>query len=364
MKIVGCYTDEGAQEDFICCLDAGKVNVCSVSSREVSFSCYSKGDIKFRSRVFPHRVSLNITSLDKIGVIEDEEFFSKLCDEDAIRELNPTVDLQPTFAKYLIEWWTCNNDFLKNYITRTPKRRPEFFKAYLLKVVSGRQRKNVKHTLHRFLLMKEMVVVEKSEFNEDFCNLSIEFYDELNKEFIELLESPSCSSGLGCSDLDIDKDANEDGVGGGRNVGKEKIIKEERRLRFEKEARLMREEEKLLEDEQCLKKDYKKCNTDLEKIVFGFGVRRVSLDPTIVKIAYLDTDNGPWSVVVFRFTTLGEPIVEAQSPYNMADSLKLYQHFIQDFCHLGIEGDGGPFYMSSCNDSLIMAIGEDCKVRA
>ncbi|GKC07072.1 hypothetical protein Tco_0998682, partial [Tanacetum coccineum] len=45
----------------------------------------AKGDMKFRDRVFPHRVGLTITSLDLLGVIEDEEYFSKLCDADAIR---------------------------------------------------------------------------------------------------------------------------------------------------------------------------------------------------------------------------------------------------------------------------------------
>ncbi|GJZ75722.1 hypothetical protein Tco_0640187 [Tanacetum coccineum] len=43
------------------------------------------GDLKFRDRVFPHKVGLTITSLDLLGVIEDEEYFSKLCDVDAIR---------------------------------------------------------------------------------------------------------------------------------------------------------------------------------------------------------------------------------------------------------------------------------------
>ncbi|GJU88117.1 hypothetical protein Tco_1300540, partial [Tanacetum coccineum] len=37
----------------------------------VSFSSYSKGDMKFKERVFPHRVGLSITSLDLVGVIED-----------------------------------------------------------------------------------------------------------------------------------------------------------------------------------------------------------------------------------------------------------------------------------------------------
>nr|GEZ89707.1 phospholipase-like protein [Tanacetum cinerariifolium] len=58
-----------------------------VSKREmliVSFSSYSKGDMKFKERVFPHRVGLSITSLYLVGVIEDEEYFSQLCDEYAI----------------------------------------------------------------------------------------------------------------------------------------------------------------------------------------------------------------------------------------------------------------------------------------
>ncbi|GJU94118.1 phospholipase-like protein [Tanacetum coccineum] len=51
---------------------------------EVSFSCYSEGELKFLSRIFPHRVGLKITSLDLIGVLEDEEFFSNICDKDAV----------------------------------------------------------------------------------------------------------------------------------------------------------------------------------------------------------------------------------------------------------------------------------------
>nr|GEW76538.1 phospholipase-like protein [Tanacetum cinerariifolium] len=50
----------------------------------VSFSSYSKGDMKFKERVFPHKVGLSITSLDLVGHIEDEEYFSQLCDEDVI----------------------------------------------------------------------------------------------------------------------------------------------------------------------------------------------------------------------------------------------------------------------------------------
>lgn len=51
----------------------------------VSFSYYRSGDMKFKDRVFPNKIGLSITSLDLLGVIEDEEFFANLFDADAIR---------------------------------------------------------------------------------------------------------------------------------------------------------------------------------------------------------------------------------------------------------------------------------------
>ncbi|GKB72589.1 hypothetical protein Tco_0934001 [Tanacetum coccineum] len=48
-----------------------------------SFS--SSGELKFRNRVFPNKIGFSITNLDIIGVIEDEEIFGKLSDDDAIR---------------------------------------------------------------------------------------------------------------------------------------------------------------------------------------------------------------------------------------------------------------------------------------
>ncbi|GJW37947.1 hypothetical protein Tco_0060867 [Tanacetum coccineum] len=303
---------------------------------EVIFTCYIKGDLNFRFRVFPHRVGLNITSLDLIRVIEDEEFFSKLCDEDVVRvclllsievifmgrmlvhefddtlmsnrwsskdneviprglawsrkaifkssdysylfckESNPTIDLRPTLAEYLIEGWTCNNEFLKNYIPRTPNRRPDIFEAFLLKVVSGHQRKKYARIMttsiptmprSKISMLKDRVitylnsrifkleaiilvlvreinsrVVEKLEFNKDFCNLSIEFCDELNKEFLELFEPPSCSSGSGCLDLDINEDADED-----------YLLQEQFRLKLEEEEMLLFKEEKIMEEESMFR---------------------------------------------------------------------------------------------------------------
>ncbi|GKD70433.1 phospholipase-like protein [Tanacetum coccineum] len=358
--------------------------------REVSFSCYSKGDVKFCSRVFPHRVGQNITSLDLIYVIEDEEFFSKLSDEDAVRvclllslevifmgrklvhefddtlmrlvdnleawnafpwgehiwihlykqmlnvvsnhkaehlkglhmsrnyvptytlsgfvwsfkESKPTVDLRPTIGEYLTEWWTFNNEFLKNYIPSTPARTPDHFDSYLNKVVSGRQRKKYSRILttsiptvprSKISMLKDQVItdlnsrifklqaiiqvlvrktngvlVDKLDFSVEFPNISTNFCDELNKEFIELFESLSSSSGSACSDLDIEEDADElshlqeylleepfrmkmeaDEI---LLFKEEQKLEEESRLRLEEEAKMMHEEEKMFEVETIYKK--------------------------------------------------------------------------------------------------------------
>ncbi|GJW03949.1 phospholipase-like protein [Tanacetum coccineum] len=51
----------------------------------VNFGLYTSRELKFRNRVFPQKLGLSVTKLDVIGVIEDEETFQKLCDQDSIR---------------------------------------------------------------------------------------------------------------------------------------------------------------------------------------------------------------------------------------------------------------------------------------
>ncbi|GJX33633.1 phospholipase-like protein [Tanacetum coccineum] len=51
----------------------------------ISFALYTSGELKFRNKVFPHKLGLSVTILDVIGVIEDEEKFGNLDDEDSIR---------------------------------------------------------------------------------------------------------------------------------------------------------------------------------------------------------------------------------------------------------------------------------------
>ncbi|GKA23544.1 phospholipase-like protein [Tanacetum coccineum] len=52
---------------------------------DVNFGLYTSRELKLRNRVFPHKLGSSVTNLDLIGVIEDEETFQKLCDEDSIR---------------------------------------------------------------------------------------------------------------------------------------------------------------------------------------------------------------------------------------------------------------------------------------
>ncbi|GJT99744.1 phospholipase-like protein [Tanacetum coccineum] len=51
----------------------------------IRFCSYTSADLKFRNRVFPHKVGLVVTILDVLGVIEDEVMFGNLCDEDSVR---------------------------------------------------------------------------------------------------------------------------------------------------------------------------------------------------------------------------------------------------------------------------------------
>ena len=53
--------------------------------KNVSPQLYNSGDIKFKSRVFPKSQGVKISNLDLLGVVEDEELFGKLSDEDAVR---------------------------------------------------------------------------------------------------------------------------------------------------------------------------------------------------------------------------------------------------------------------------------------
>ncbi|GJV21409.1 hypothetical protein Tco_1370429 [Tanacetum coccineum] len=43
------------------------------------------GDIPFRNRLFPEKIGYDVKIIDVLALLEDEEKFSKVSDEDAIR---------------------------------------------------------------------------------------------------------------------------------------------------------------------------------------------------------------------------------------------------------------------------------------
>ncbi|GJT62551.1 hypothetical protein Tco_1006084 [Tanacetum coccineum] len=170
----------------------------------VSFDLHSSGELKFRNRVFPNKICFSITNLDIIGVIEDEEIFGKLSDDDAIRlclllalenlkerhgdehyyELfkdrnyfptytlsgfvfafqrhlkdvkvgglndqiilsflqRSTSDLRPTIAEYQSSWWIDNNLYFQEFVPRAPpiKEHHGLFETYLSKLEKARKRR-------------------------------------------------------------------------------------------------------------------------------------------------------------------------------------------------------------------------------
>ncbi|GKC11191.1 phospholipase-like protein, partial [Tanacetum coccineum] len=72
----------------------------------INFGLYTFGKLKFRNRVFPHKLGLSVTNLDVIGVIKDEVTFRKLCDQDSIR-LCLILALEVIFMGWLL---TCPMD--------------------------------------------------------------------------------------------------------------------------------------------------------------------------------------------------------------------------------------------------------------
>ncbi|GKB41653.1 hypothetical protein Tco_0886595 [Tanacetum coccineum] len=154
----------------------------------VSFSYYIKGDMKFRDRVFPHRVGLTITSLNLLGVIKDEEYFRKLCDADAI-QVCLLLCLEVIFMGHLLV--TEVNDTLMRLVDSLESWNAfpweysmVFDLGYLQNVSAGGKllTGSVDIFVRQLVLGRERNggVFEKLEFSNEFCHLREEFCDELS----------------------------------------------------------------------------------------------------------------------------------------------------------------------------------------
>nr|GEV57976.1 phospholipase-like, aminotransferase-like mobile domain protein [Tanacetum cinerariifolium] len=69
-------------------LHFGRRKFCLVTAFKfglLSFREYRNGDIPFRNRLFPEKIGYDVKIIDVLALLEDEEKFSKVSDEDAIR---------------------------------------------------------------------------------------------------------------------------------------------------------------------------------------------------------------------------------------------------------------------------------------
>ncbi|GJZ13173.1 hypothetical protein Tco_0548403 [Tanacetum coccineum] len=115
----------------------------------ISFALYTSGELKFRNRVFSHKLGLSVTNLDVIGVIEDEETFGKLGDEDSIRlclilaleESRKTTHIRPTLAEYDSSWWIRSQVYFLEHVPKAPViQHHSLFETYLSKLEESRKR--------------------------------------------------------------------------------------------------------------------------------------------------------------------------------------------------------------------------------
>ncbi|GKC32486.1 F-box domain containing protein [Tanacetum coccineum] len=99
---------------------------------------------------------------------------------------------------------------------------------------------------------------------------------------------------------------------------------------------------------------------DSPKMLFGFGVHPVTLDPTLLKINYPYYGQGPWSspaeheLKLIGFSKDKQPIVEAAIFQQWHQSLQVFNPSIQSFQNVGVEANHGSFFIGQYKESLML----------
>ncbi|GJT59742.1 phospholipase-like protein [Tanacetum coccineum] len=240
-----------------------------------SFRNFKSGDVTFVLRLLPYKLGLKVSNLDLLGLIEDEELFGKLVDDDAVRiclllALEVNLDLTPTISEQQTIWYMAFHKFYMSYIPRSPLTTyTDLFDDYMKKLSSLRKRGKIDTrdlpiirrcdtTSVEEIRLKDGVIaklnsrvfkleaiikvldreqkgvsLDKSCVAEIFNNFSSSCWEELNEEFNELCETKFCVNGPAMIDLDSDEDL-------------EYLLQEESRLKQEEEERFRLEEHKMM----------------------------------------------------------------------------------------------------------------------
>ncbi|GJS38924.1 hypothetical protein Tco_0563967 [Tanacetum coccineum] len=239
----------------------------------VNFGLYTFGELKFRNRVFPHKLGLSVTNLDVIGVIEDEETFQKLCDEDSIR-LCLILCLEVIFMGRLLTcpvddtlFWFGSLSHLKDAIIGGLK----IQMVYQEQLVGQKSQSLTDLIVVTFLKRNrpQLVISGLLKFNEEFSRLGCEFMNSLNILFVELSQSLYTDENLFNDylveeELRLCLEAEERMC-----LEHEKNIIEEQRFRVNEAKRMKLEEEKLLEISELKKKRQELMNSSHVKSILG-----------------------------------------------------------------------------------------------
>ncbi|GJR15889.1 phospholipase-like protein [Tanacetum coccineum] len=285
--------------------------------RNISFRSYRPGHLKFHNRLFPKHVGSKITNLDLICLIEDEELFGKLGDEDAVRvclllalevifmgrllvqEVDDTVtrlienleewnafpwgehiwrhlyeqilnvvsNHRPTIAERRSDWYTVFLEFFIHYTPRTPLIRAtatSICDDYLQKLFSARKRGKIER--------KDLPIVHRT--GSSIIEISLiqdGVITELNacvfkpEAIIQVLarkrngvvalnhEFLELFESTICLSGSASLDLRSD-----EDVAKEYIVQEELRLRIEEKERVRLKEQKIMEEDNRLRLEREK----------------------------------------------------------------------------------------------------------
>nr|GEW37373.1 phospholipase-like protein [Tanacetum cinerariifolium] len=193
----------------------------------MSFDLHSSGELKFQNMVFFNKIGFSITNLDIIGVIEDEEIFGKLSDDDAIRlclflalELEKARTRGKTGFMVSLIGGTTDNSVRKNWLND-------------LVIMELNFRLFKLETIIQVLLHERSDRHAKLKFTDEFSNMTSDLCDSLNSMFADLIEP-----------------ANPD-----EDIAQDYLREEELRLCLEGEEKMRCEHQKLIVEENRIRLD-------------------------------------------------------------------------------------------------------------
>ncbi|GJY81059.1 hypothetical protein Tco_0493810 [Tanacetum coccineum] len=305
----------------------------------VSFDLHSSGELKFQNRVFPNKIGFGITNLDIIVVIEDEEIFGKLSDDDAIRlcillalegehlwchlydeiknlkERHGDEHYYGSFKdRNYVPTYTLRGFVFAFQLEKAHKRRKTCF---MVSSIGGTTDKIVRKKwlidhvimelnlrLFKLEIIIQVLAHERSDrqaklkFTDEFSSMTSDLCDSLNRMFTDMIEptDPDKDDYLREEELRLCLEGEEK-----MRCEHQKLIVEENRNRLDEAKRLRLEEENMLQLEQQKKNKRKEfmnsnhCKNLLSKLAPAKRIQLCSSSEKIQpKVRHIKC-NFPWN---------------------------------------------------------------------